>query len=233
MSTHIQANPGEVAKVLLMPGDPRRAERIAGQYFEGTITRFNGIRGMHGYTGTAQNGKEFSVHASGMTQPSLGIYVNEFFKFHGVEQIIRIGTFGSYSEQIPCRSIFIPDRAITDSNMFPKVPVAYPSPMLYRKAMKEAAHKLGSSYHTGTVFSTDTFYPLDEEKAQEWKNQKSRGVIGVEMESHALFCLGNHYKKETMTILMASDNLTTGEHLSAEEREIGVHEMMKVILEII
>lgn len=234
MSTHIAAKPGQIAPIVLLPGDPRRAEIIADLHMEERL-QYNDTRNMWGYTGTTPEGKRFSVQGGGMGQPSLSIYVNELFLSYDVETIIRVGTFGSYQKYIPCKSIFIPETATTDSNMHPSVITACPSQFLFQKAIN-AAKDLGIPVHTGQVFSSDIFYDLKEYKIgqkKDWEIMADAGVVGVEMESHALFCLGRHYKKETLTILVASDNLATGEHLSAEERETSIDEMMKIVLAII
>ena len=236
MSIHIDAQKGEIAQTVLMPGDLVRAKYIADNYIEDESRfRFNGIRGMFGYTGKSESGKKFSVHPSGMGQPSLSIYANEMLMDYDVETIIRIGTFGSYQIDVPCRSIFLPKKAITDSNMNYHTIETYPSLDLWKKA-EEAAAKHSIKIKTGTLFSSDTFYDLKNYKKGEkkdWEIMADKGVIGVEMESHALFCLGEHYKKKTLTILVASDNLVTGEHLSFKERETSIEDMMKIILEII
>jgi len=234
MSVHIQAENGQIAKTVLLPGDPRRAKKIAENCMVSPVLH-NEIRNMWGYTGTTKDGKNLSTHASGMGQPSLSIVVNELFKFYGVEKIIRVGTFGSYQKDVPCKSIFLPAMATTDSNMNPGIIKAHPSQYLFEKANK-AASKLGIKVRTGHLFSSDVFYDLKEyeqDQKKDWEIMAEQGVVGVEMESHALFCLGDYYKKETLTILVASDNLVTREHLSSEERETSIEEMMKIILEII
>lgn len=236
MSLHIQAEKSQIGKTVLMPGDPIRAEYIADNYIDDEERLcFNGVRGMFGYTGRSQSGKKFSVHPSGMGQPSLSIYVNELFMSYDVETIIRVGTFGSYHKDIPCKSIFIPSVAITDSNMNPGTIRACPCIDLFKKAV-DAANKHSIRIVTGNVFSSDVFYDLKQYKKDEkkdWETMAGQGVIGVEMESHALFCLGEFYKKKTLTVLVASDNLVTGEHLSSKERETSIEDMMKIVLEII
>lgn len=234
MSTHIGALPKQIAPTVLMPGDPRRAKNIADQYMEDRL-QYNEIRNMWGYTGTTEDGKRFSVQGGGMGQPSIAIYSNELFLFHEVETIIRIGTFGSYQKNVPCRSIFIPETAITDSNMFSSIIKARPSLDLFNKAM-DTADKFGIKVYSGEVFSSDVFYDLKgykEGEQKDWEILAGQGTIGVEMESHALFCVANHYKKQALTILVASDNLVTGEKLSPSERENSIGDAMKIALELI
>lgn len=234
MSIHINAQKGQIAPTVLMPGDPKRALYIADNYMEDYI-RFNGTRGMYGYTGLSKNGKKFTVHPSGMGQPSLGIYVNELFRLYEVETIIRIGTFGSFQKDVPCGTIFIPNSVTTDSSMNKEIPKAFPSSQLYDRAV-QATEYLGIKAKIGPLFSTDTFYDLkkyNENEKKDWEVLAYQGVVGVEMESHALFSLGEHFGKQTLTLLIASDNLATGEQMPPEERQTAVEDMMKIVLRII
>ncbi len=232
MSTpHNGAQEGQIAKTVLMPGDPLRAKFIAETYLENPVC-FNQVRNMFGYTGT-YNGKEVSVMGGGMGMPSIGIYSYELYKFYGVENIIRIGSAGGYSDDVKLRDLVIGMGASTNSNFASQynLPGTF-APIadfdLLRKAV-EAAEKKGVSVKVGNILSSDVFYEENPDVKVKWKEM---GVLAVEMEAAALYMNAAKLGKKALCMLTISDHLFTGEELSAEERQTGFREMMEVALEL-
>ena len=230
-TSHIAAEKGDFAKTVLMPGDPLRAKFIAETYLE-DVTCFNTVRNMFGYTGT-YHGKQVSVMGSGMGMPSIGIYSYELYHFYDVEQIIRIGSAGGFSDNIKLRDLVIGMGVSTNSNYAAQynLPGTY-APLadfgLIRKAV-EAAEAKNISVAVGNVLSSDVFYHADPAFNDAWKKM---GVLCVEMESAALYLTAAHAGKKALCLLTISDHLYTGESLSAEERQTSFREMMEVALEI-
>ncbi len=232
MSTpHNSAEKGQIAKTVLMPGDPLRAKFIAETYLE-NVTCFNTVRNMFGYTGT-YNGKEVSVMGGGMGMPSIGIYSYELYEFYGVESIIRIGSAGGYSDEVKLHDLVIGMGASTNSNFAHQyqLPGTF-APIadfgLLRKAV-EAAEKLNVPVKVGNILSSDTFYDDNADAKLAWKKM---GVMCVEMEAAALYMNAARLGKKALCMLTISDHLFTGEELSAEERQVGFRKMMEVALEL-
>ena len=232
MSTpHNQAKQGDIAKTVLMPGDPLRAKYLADTYLE-DVVQFNAVRNMLGFTGTYK-GKRVSIMGSGMGQPSIGIYSHELFSQYGVEAIIRIGSCGALQENVHLRDIIIAQGSCTDSNFahqyeLPGTFSAISSYDLLEKAVHTAKEK-GVTYHVGNVMASDLFYHADEGYAQKWA---SMGCLGLEMESYALFATAAYLHKKALTLLTVSDSLVTNEETTAEEREKTFTAMMEIALEI-
>lgn len=232
MSTpHNEAKEGQIAKTVLMPGDPLRAKFIADTYLENVVC-FNHVRNMFGFTGTYK-GKEVSVMGGGMGMPSIGIYSYELFAFYGVENIIRIGSAGAYSDDVKVHDLVIGMGASTNSNFAHQyqLPGTF-APIadfdLLRKAV-EAAEKLNVNVKVGNVLSSDTFYDDNQDAKLAWKKM---GVLAVEMEAAALYMNAARLGKKALCMLTISDHLFTGEELSAEERQVGFRKMMEVALEL-
>ena len=232
MSTpHNAANKGEIAKTVLMPGDPLRAKYIAETYLT-EVKCFNTVRNMLGFTGK-YNGKEVSVMGGGMGMPSVGIYTYELFNFYDVDNIIRIGSAGAYSDDINLRDLVIGMGACTNSNYADQynlpgtfAPIADFN--LLRKAV-ETAEKKNIKVRGGNVLSSDTFYCDDPTVNDRWKKM---GVLCVEMEAAALYMNAARAGKNALCMLSISDHIYKKEELSAEERQTSFHEMMEVALEI-
>jgi len=232
MSTpHNQAQVGEIAKTVLMPGDPLRAKFLAETYLE-DVKQFNAVRNMLGYTGTYK-GKQVSIMGSGMGMPSIGIYSYELYTQYNVETIIRIGSCGSMQKDIHLRDVIIAQGACTDSAFahqyqLPGTMSAISTYEILEKAVEKAKEK-GITYHVGNILSSDIFYHADTESSAKWA---SMGCLGVEMESYALFTTAAYLKKKALTLLTVSDSLVTDEQTTAEEREKTFTAMMEVALEI-
>ena len=219
MSTHINAKPGEIAETVLLPGDPLRAEYIAQNFLKNPV-RFNGVRGMVGYTGTISSGhpitvqplNRISIHASGMGMPSLAIYVRELFTEYGVRKIIRVGTCGSYRKDLHVGDIVLAAGACTDSGINTKrfrgmhfAPI--PDWDLLHKAY-HVAENFSISVRIGNILAADSFY--DDEYPDDWKLWAKYGVLAVEMESAELYTRAALYGIQALSILMVSDVIPTG-----------------------
>ena len=232
MSTpHNQAQVGEIAQTVLMPGDPLRAKFLAETYLE-DVHQFNAVRNMLGYTGTYK-GKKVSIMGSGMGQPSIGIYSHELFSQYGVEAIIRIGSCGALIENVHLRDVIIAQGACTDSNFahqfeLPGTYSAISSYYLLEKAVAHAKEK-NVNYHVGNIIASDIFYHFNQGTTQKWA---SMGCLGVEMESYALFATAARLGKKALTLLTVSDSLVTDEQTTPEEREKTFTAMMEIALEI-
>ena len=232
MSTpHNQAQVGEIAQTVLMPGDPLRAKFLAETYLE-DVHQFNAVRNMLGYTGTYK-GKKVSIMGSGMGQPSIGIYSHELFSQYGVEAIIRIGSWGALIENVHLRDVIIAQGACTDSNFAHQFELlgtysAISSYDLLEKAVTHAKEK-NVNYHVGNIIASDIFYHFDQGTTQKWA---SMGCLGVEMESYALFATAARLGKKALTLLTVSDSLVTDEQTTPEEREKTFTAMMEIALEI-
>ncbi len=232
MSTpHNGAEKGDIAKTVLMPGDPLRAKYIAETYLK-DVKCFNTVRNMFGYTGTYE-GKEVSVMGGGMGMPSIGIYSFELYHFYDVDQIIRIGSAGGISDKVKVRDLVIGMGASTNSNFASqyKLPGTF-APIadfgLLRKAV-EIAEEKNIPVAVGNILSSDTFYTDDETANDQWKKMQ---ILCVEMEAAALYMNAARAGKKALCMLTISDHLYTGEALSAEERQTSFHEMMEVALKL-
>lgn len=228
---HNQATEGQIAKTVLMPGDPLRAKYVADTYLE-DVTCFNQVRNMLGFTGTYK-GKPVSVMGSGMGVPSIGIYSFELFNFYDVDNIIRIGTAGGLAPDVRLRDLVIGMGACTDSNYaaqfrMPGTLAPIADFGLLRKAV-ESAECLGFDYKVGNVLSSDVFYNDDETVNERWA---SMGVLAVEMESVALYLNAIRARKHALCLLTVSDLPLSGEGLPAEDRQTSFTQMMEVALEV-
>lgn len=228
---HIDAKAGDFAKTVLMPGDPLRSKFIAENFLENPEL-VNNVRGVQGYTGTYK-GKKVSVMASGMGQPAIGIYSYELFSFYDVENIIRIGSCGSFDPDLHVKDIIIAQGACTNGNYASQYrlpgtfcPIA--SFELLEKAVEET-RRSGVNFKVGNIFSSDTFYD-DANSGMEWAKM---GVLGVEMESAALYCNAARLGKNALCICTVSDSfIYPEENASAEERQNSFTKMMEIALEI-
>ena len=226
---HITAKEGDFAKTVLMPGDPLRAKFIAENFLEDAVL-VNNVRGINGYTGYYK-GKRVSVMASGMGQPSMGIYSYELFAFYGVENIIRIGSCGSFSKDLHVKDIIIAMGACTNSNYASQYKLngtfsAIADYNLVKKAV-DACEREKVNYKVGNILSSDTFYD-DSNSGLDWAKM---GVLGVEMESYALYCNACRLNKSALTICTVSDSfIYPEENTSAKEREVSFTKMMEIAL---
>ena len=224
------ANKGDIAKTVLMPGDPLRAKYIAENFLDSPVL-YNETRNMYGYTGTYK-GVPVSVQGSGMGMPSMGIYSWELFTYYDVENIIRIGTAGSFSSDINIGDIVVSLAASTDSNYEHTFGLpGHFSPcasweLLCR--LKEASDAEGINIKAGNTVSCDVFYEIGEDW---WKKWASMNVLAVEMEAAALYMNAAYNHRNALAIMTISDHFISGEKASLEDRERNFTDMMKLALE--
>lgn len=227
---HNEAELGDIAKTVLMPGDPLRAEYIAKEFLS-DVKKFNSVRNIYGYTGKYK-GKDLSVMASGMGMPSMAIYSYELYTQYEVDNIIRIGSAGSLLDSIGLRDIILAMSTSTDSNYAKqyRLPGTFAPTADFDLLLKayNKAQDLGCKVHVGNVISTDVFYNANEDFNKAWADMN---VLGVEMEAAALYMNAAKLSKKALAILTVSDNLNTGEGLSAIERQQGFKDMITLALE--
>ena len=229
-SACIEADPDLVAKVVLMPGDPLRAKKVAETYFEDPVC-FMTVRNMLGYTGTYK-GRKLSVMGSGMGVPSATLYVHELFNFYGVETVLRIGSAGAIGEDAHVRDLVIAMTASTNSHyadmyQFPGQLSPQADFKMLRRAV-ELAEKRGISVKVGSVFTADMFYNANSEAAGKYRDM---GILAVEMETAGIYWEAMASHKKALSLLTISDHIFTGEGLTAEERQNSFTEMMEVALD--
>ena len=229
MSTpHNNAEKHEIAKTVLMPGDPLRAKYIAENFID-NAKLVNEVRGMYAYTGEYK-GIPVTIMASGMGMPSMGIYSYELFNFYDVDSIIRIGTAGGISEDVHLRDVVLGLASCTNSSYadqfgLPCRPVAAADYSLLRKA-DDCAKALGINARVGTLLCTDTFYDESGTLAQ-WRKM---GVLATEMESAALYYNAARAGKKALCICTISDCPLTGESCTPEQRQTTFDDMIKIAL---
>ncbi|WP_338983669.1 purine-nucleoside phosphorylase [Spiroplasma endosymbiont of Othius punctulatus] len=229
MTPHIKAEKNEIAKYVLMPGDPLRAEFIANKFLK-DIKVVNKVRNMLMFTGT-YNGTKITIAGSGMGVPSIGIYSYELYKFYDVETIIRVGSGGSYVANLNVYDVYNVKSAFGESN-YPKIAgnidgnVVPATESLFNE-LNDTAKELGIKMQSGTAHSSDVFYRYEDSLAFAKKNN----LDIVEMESVALFTNAIINKKEAACLLTVSDSFITHEVTTPEEREKNFMEMIKVALE--
>ena len=235
MSTpHIAAEPGDFAKTVLMPGDPLRAQFIAETFLK-DVRQVTAVRGMLGFTGTYE-GRPISVMGSGLGMPSIGIYSYELFKFYGVDNIIRIGSAGSYTEKAKLFDVVLATGAVSESS-YAKTQsgfeghITFPSQELNNKLRASAAEQ-GIPLIEGNIHSADVFYrqPSDEKPTYWEKLRDQQGCVCVEMESFALFANAQVLGKHAACLLTISDSFVSPEVTTAEQRQKSFTDMMKVAL---
>lgn len=226
---HLQGNKGDYAPTVLMPGDPLRAKFIAETYLD-DVKCVNEIRGMLGFTGNYK-GIPVSVQGSGMGQPSIGIYSYELYHFFDVQNIIRVGTAGGIAEHIQLRDIILGQGACTNGNYAAQyqLPGTFAPIASYRllKTAADAAAEMKLPVKVGNLFSSDMFYD-DADSLAVWQKM---GVLGIEMESAALYLNAARAGKEALCICTVSDCPLRQEFTSAEERQTGFTRMMELALE--
>ncbi|WP_137295426.1 purine-nucleoside phosphorylase [Nocardioides dongxiaopingii] len=225
MSTHIGAAPGDIAPVVLMPGDPLRARWI-GETFLDDVACYSEVRGMYGYTGTWR-GHRVSVQGSGMGQPSCAIYATELIREYDVQTIVRVGSCGALTERLGIRDLVIASGACTDSSMnritFEGLDYA---PVADFGLLRDAAAAAPEA-HVGLVFSSDSFYASRPELAV---RMVDHGVLAVEMEAAALYTIAARHGRRALAVCTVSDHVVTGEETTAHEREQTFGRMVEVAL---
>ncbi|MCP9310094.1 purine-nucleoside phosphorylase [Lacticaseibacillus paracasei] len=229
MSTHIDAPKGAIADVVLLPGDPLRAQYIAENFLD-NAQRYNTVRNAFGFTGTFE-GRRVSVQATGMGIPSISIYVNELIQDYGVKTLIRVGTAGGMGENVKVRDVVLAQGSSTDSSIILNTFGAglYFAPLADFNLLREAANLADTSairYHVGNVLGEDRFYndEMDRQKLIDYE------VLATEMETPALYLLAAKYHVHALSILTVSNHLVTGEETSSQERQTSFNDMIGLAL---
>ena len=229
MSTHIEANKEDISETVLMPGDPKRCEYIA-RKFLANAKLINNVRGMTAYTGYYKS-KRITIFPSGMGIPSMGIYSYELFKDYDVNNIIRIGTMGAYTN-LNLKDIVLVTNSITNSN-YGRYLCNYPNINIngsieLNDAIEKVSNEINIKINKGNIYSSDVFY----EQNNNFQDKVSKySVLGVEMESFALFVNAKLLGKRASTILMVSDSFLNSNKLSSIEREQGLDNLIILALE--
>lgn len=229
MSIHINAKQGDIAEVILLPGDPLRAKYIAENFLE-DVTCYNEVRNMFGYTGTYK-GKRVSVQGTGMGVPSIAIYTTELMQEYGVQKLIRVGTCGAIQKDVKVRDVILAQSASTDSKMneiiFNGLDFAPTADFDLLLKAYNAGVNAGLNLKVGNIFTADMFY------SDENQNEKlaQYGVLAIEMESAALYTLAAKFGRQALSVLTVSDHIVTGEVTTSEERQTTFNDMIVVALE--
>lgn len=229
MSTHIESNKEDIAKIVLMPGDPKRCEYIARKYLSNTKI-VNNVRGMTAYTGDYKS-KRITLFPSGMGIPSMGIYSYELFKEYDVDSIIRIGTAGSYTA-LKLKDIILVTNSVTNSN-YGRILCNYQNNYIdgsnvLNTLIENTALEKNIKISKGNIYSSDVFY----EQNNDFKDKVTKySVLGVEMESFALFMNAKLLNKKAAAMLMVSDSFLFTDNLSSIEREQGLDNLIFLALE--
>jgi purine-nucleoside phosphorylase len=229
MSVHIGAKENEIAETVLLPGDPLRAKYIAETFLE-NATCYNEVRGMLGFTGTYK-GERISVQGTGMGVPSISIYINELMQSYGVQTLIRVGTCGAIQKDVKVRDVILAMSASTDSQMnrltFGGVDYAPTANFELLKKAYETGLEKGLNLKVGNIFTADMFYN-DNAELEKWAQY---GILGIEMESAALYTLAAKFNRKALSVLTVSDHILTGEETTADERQTTFNDMIIVALD--
>ncbi|MCQ2531064.1 MAG: purine-nucleoside phosphorylase [Lachnospiraceae bacterium] len=228
---HNAAVEGEIAKTVLMPGDPKRSKFIAETFLENPKL-INDIRGIQGYTGTYK-GKPVTVMASGMGISSIGIYAYELYNFYDVDAIIRIGTAGSIKEDLDIGELVLADIAYTNDNFLKQLPfdkdyIPTASEDLLAKA-EEVAKANNVKYRVGPVLTQNLYYSYEPEIIEKWSD---RGVLAFEMEAACLYAFAKAADKKALAVLSISNNILFGSEMDPEKREKSLTDMIETALEL-
>jgi len=233
MTFHNKAHKNQIAKNVLMPGDPDRARFVAENFLE-NADLVSQIRGIPCYTGTFK-GKAISVMASGMGGPSIGIYSWELYNTYDVDNIVRIGTCGGFKEEQEVGDLIGVLTASTDSNWAHQYhldgtlsPVCSPSLL---NVISNTVQKLGYPYHVGMILSSDMFSDYHAQGSDSWKKWAAMGALAQDMETYALYCNALRAKKHAFSLLTMTDNCVTGKSFQDEERMEGNRRMIITALQ--
>jgi purine-nucleoside phosphorylase len=232
VSTHIGAQPGDIAPTVLLPGDPLRAKWIAETFLDDARC-YSEVRGMYGFTGTWR-GRPVSVQGSGMGQPSMSIYAHELLSEYDVQTIVRVGSCGALSPDLGLRDIVLASGACTDSSMnrirFEGLDYAPVADFGLLRAAYDASQAMNLPVQTkvGLIFSSDSFYSARPELTQ---RMAKYGALAVEMEASALYTLAAMFGRRALTACTVSDHIVTGEETTSQEREQTFGHMVEIALE--
>ncbi len=229
MTPHLEAKPGEIADIVLLPGDPLRAKWAAETFLDEPHC-YNRVRNMFGFTGL-YNGRRVSIQGSGMGIPSLSIYVHELFEFYDVKKVLRIGSCGGMQSNLNLGDLILAMTASSDSAInrrtFDGMDYAPSADWALLKRAYDIAVKDDLSPHVGSIMSTDLFYAGRDDYLSE---MTAHGVLAVEMETNALYTIAARYGGSALTLLTVSDMLDGSSEMSSEEREQGLKAMVELAL---
>jgi len=230
MSIHLEAKPGDYAPVVLLPGDPLRAQYIAHTFLTDAVP-VNQVRGALGFTGLFQ-GRRISVQSTGMGMPSHAIYVQELIEGYGAKVLLRVGTCGALQEKVRVRDLVLATSASTDSAMLHKAfggaSFAPAADFELLRRSHEVAVRRDLPVWAGGVLTSDTFYA---EPEGWWSVWARHGLLACEMETAALYTLAARFGARALAILSVSDHIITGERTTAEERQTSFGPMIELALE--
>jgi purine-nucleoside phosphorylase len=230
MSTHIGAEPGQIAPRILLPGDPLRATWIAETFLD-DASRYSNVRGMVGYTGT-YGATPVSVQGTGMGMPSISIYATELMREYDVRQLVRVGSCGALTESLALRDVVLAMSASTDSSMnrirFEGLDYAATADFGLLRAAADAAAASEVPVKIGGIFSSDSFYS---DRPELVTRIAGYGVVAVEMEANALYTLASGHGRKALTICTVSDHIVTGEATTSAEREQTFESMVSIALD--
>jgi purine-nucleoside phosphorylase len=231
MSTpHIDAEAGQIAPRVLLPGDPRRAEWIAETFLDDPVC-YTRVRNMLGFTGTYR-GTPVSVQGTGMVMPSISIYVSELLDTYGVRQLVRVGSCGALTERLRVRDVVLAIGASTDSSMnrirFGGLDYSAVADFDLLVAAHRAAVQREIPVTVGTVFSADSFYS---DRPELMQTMVGYGVVAVEMEANALYTLAAGRQARALAVCTVSDQVITGERASSDDRERSFGQMVEIGLD--
>jgi purine-nucleoside phosphorylase len=228
---HINADLGDFAETVLMPGDPLRAKYIA-ETFLADVRQVSDVRNMFGFTGRYGE-HQVSVMAHGMGIPSASIYGTELIRDFGVKRILRVGSCGTVHPNVRLRDLVIAMGASTDSNVnrirFGGYDLAAIADFdLVRRAVR-VAEKKHLTFHVGNIFSTDLFYPPN---STQFDLMRGNNILAVEMETAGIYAIAAELGAEALTICTVSDDIKNGDALSPAERQSSFDEMIELALEV-
>ncbi|PAF17987.1 purine-nucleoside phosphorylase [Terribacillus saccharophilus] len=231
MSVHINAEAGQIADKILLPGDPLRAKYIAETFLE-DAKLYNEVRGMYGYTGTYK-GERISVQGTGMGVPSISIYVNELIQSYGVKKLIRVGTAGAIQKDVKVRDVILASTSSSDSQInrqeFGTVDFAPTADFDLLLKAYQAGQAKGLNIRVGNVFTSDRFYR--DNTLEFYGKLADYNILAVEMETTALYTIAAKHDCQALSVLTVSDHILTGEETTAEERQTTFGDMMEIALD--
>jgi purine-nucleoside phosphorylase len=231
MTVHLDARPGDIAPVVLLPGDPLRAQFVAETFLTDPV-RYNEVRNAYGYTGLYGDHR-ISIQSTGMGMPSCSIYVHELLASYGARVLIRIGTCGALRRELEIGDVVLAMSASTDSAMnhhrFGGMDFAPTADFDLLRRADALAASLDSPARVGPVLTSDTFYM---EREDWWTVWAEHGVLAAEMETAAIYTLAARFGARALSILTVSDNIVTGAHTSAEQRQTGFARMVRLALDL-
>jgi purine-nucleoside phosphorylase len=228
-SIHIEAKVGDIAETILLPGDPLRAKHVAETMLDDAVC-YNNVRGMLGFTGY-YNGNRVSIQGTGMGMGSHAIYVHELINTYNVKNMIRVGTCGTIQENMKLGQVILAMSASGDSDAnrhyFEGLHFAATADFDLLLRAYNAAKAMNIDTYQGSIFSSNTFY---DDAPNRWEKWKRHGILGVDMETQALFTLAKRFDVKALSILTISDSILTGDASTALERQESFNDMMKIAL---